>query len=183
MIYGKRIRLRRLEKEDITFFYKWVNDPQVTKGISIYLPIGFWEEEEWFDSKKKIHPEERPLAIDMRDGEHWRLIGNTSFFNRDTVSRSAEIGIMLGDKSIWNQGYGTESMQLMIRHGFATLNLHRIELRVLEENARAIRAYEKVGFVHEGRQRKAIYQHGKYQDILMMSILRDEWEKVNDEHK
>jgi RimJ/RimL family protein N-acetyltransferase len=84
---------------------------------------------------------------------------------------------MIGEKSYWNQGYGTEAMRLMINYGFHTLNLHRIWLRVFEQNKRGIRAYEKAGFVHEGKYRQAEYQHGKYQDVLLMSILNDEWQE------
>jgi RimJ/RimL family protein N-acetyltransferase len=67
-------------------------------------------------------------------------------------------------------------MDLLLRHGFCTLNLNRIFLRVFAENKRAIRTYEKVGFVHEGRLRQAVYKNGAYSDILYMSVLREEWD-------
>lgn len=176
MIYGKRIRLRRPEKDDLALFVEWVNDPEVTKGLTIYLPMGMWEEEDWFTNLKNRSQAERPLAVDIQDGDGWRMIGNTSFFSIDPVARSAEVGIMLGDKSIWNQGFGTETMLLLIKHGFETLNLNRIQLHVYEDNIWAVRTYEKVGFIHEGRKRQALYKYGKYEDVLIMSILRDEWE-------
>jgi len=177
MIYGKRIRLRSVEKSDLPLFVEWINDPEVIAGLTIYLPMSSWEEEEWFAGLAKRPPAERPLAVEIPDGDAWRLIGNSGFHNIDTVARSAELGIMLGDKSIWNQGYGTEVMQLLLKHGFGTLNLNRLFLRVYEENRWAIRTYEKVGFRHEGRLREALYKNGHYQDVLMMSILRAEWAK------
>ena len=84
---------------------------------------------------------------------------------------------MIGNKNYWNQGYGTETMQVMLKHAFETLNLHRIFLRVFEKNPMAVRCYEKVGYVHEGRLREAVYAEGEYSDMLLMSILRGEWEK------
>jgi RimJ/RimL family protein N-acetyltransferase len=84
---------------------------------------------------------------------------------------------MLGDKAYWNQGYGSEALRLLVQYGFETMRLHRIWLRVLATNPRAIRAYEKIGFVHEGRMREAQFAHGKHHDILLMSILRPEWKK------
>ena len=63
----------------------------------------------------------------------------------------------------------------MLQHGFETLNLHRIYLRVYSTNPRARRSYEKAGFVLEGTLREAVYRHGKYADIHVMSVLRSEW--------
>ncbi len=177
MIYGEDIRFRSAEKTDIPLFMEWINDPEVTEGLTIYLPMGLWEEEEWFDGLAKRPQAERPLAVEMRDGDGWRLIGNSGFHDIDAIARSAEVGIMLGDKSIWNQGYGTKVMRLLLKHGFEALNLNRIQLYVYEKNIWAIRAYEKVGFVHEGRRREAHYKNGKYEDILIMSVLRSEWKK------
>ena len=177
MIYGERIRFRRAEKTDLPLFMEWINDPDVTEGLTLYLPMGMWEEEEWFARLAKRPQTERPMTVEIADGDGWRAIGNLSFFNIDAVARSGEIGIMLGDKSIWNQGYGTEAMRLLLKHGFETLNLNRIQLYVYDANIWAIRTYEKVGFIHEGRKRQALFKNGKYQDILIMSVLREEWEK------
>lgn len=175
MIYGERIRFRRAEKDDLPLFMEWINDPDVIAGLTIYLPMAMWEEEEWFAGLSKRPQAERPMTVDIPDGDGWRAIGNVSVFNMDAVSRSAEVGIMLGDTSIWHQGYGTEAMRLLLKHGFETLNLNRIQLHVDEANQWAVRLYEKIGFIHEGRKRQALYKNGQYQDIIVMSILRSEW--------
>jgi diamine N-acetyltransferase len=182
MIYGERVRLRALERSDVAQYYEWVNDPEVTAGLALFLPISTLDEEKWFESSTQRPQETKPLVIEVREGEHWRMIGNCSFFDLDWVTRSAEFGIMIGDKTVWNQGYGTEAILLLLRHGFLTLNLNRIGLKVFTENERAIRAYEKAGFVHEGRMRQAVYKHGKYQDVLFMSVLRDEWDARTEEN-
>jgi RimJ/RimL family protein N-acetyltransferase len=176
MIYGKRVRLRSAERSDLDKFVEWINDPEVTEGLTLFLPMSSVDEEKWFDNAMQRPQEEKPLVVDMKDGADWRIIGNSSFFDFDWVARSAEVGIMLGDKTIWNQGYGTEVMILLLRHGFETLNLNRVFLRVYSKNKRAIRTYEKAGFVHEGRMRQAVYKHGSYNDVLFMSVLRDEWD-------
>jgi RimJ/RimL family protein N-acetyltransferase len=90
-------------------------------------------------------------------------------------NRNARLGIMIGDKSYWSQGYGTDAMLTLLRFGFEEMNLNRIDLTVDAENARAIRCYQKCGFVGEGRLREARYQRGKYGDQLVMSVLRDEF--------
>ena len=181
IIYGERIRLRSAERSDLEKFVDWVNDPEVTAGLTLFLPMSSVDEDKWFETIMKNPQEEKPLVVEMKDGDDYRLIGNSGFLEFDWIARSAEVGIMIGDKSVWNQGYGTEVMTLLLRHGFQTLNLNRICLRVYDNNKRAIRSYEKAGFVHEGCMRQGVYRHGKYFDILFMSVLRKEWDARNKE--
>jgi diamine N-acetyltransferase len=181
IIYGKRVRLRGAERSDLEKFVVWVNDPEVTAGLTLFLPMSSVDEEKWFENALQRPQAEKPLVIDINDGGDWRLIGNSSFFDFDWFSRAAEVGIMIGDKTVWNQGYGTEVMTLLLRHGFGTLNLNRVYLRVYADNKRAIRTYEKAGFVHEGRMRQAVYKHGAYDDVLYMSVLREEWDAMKKE--
>ncbi len=176
IVYGKRIRLRATEQSDMARFVEWVNDPEVTFGLSLFLPMSTRDEQEWFDNTAKRRQEEKPLAIEIKAGRGWKHIGNCGVFGIDWVARSGELGIMIGDKTYWNKGYGTETMSLLLRHGFETLNLNRIFLRVYASNPRAIRAYEKAGFVSEGTMRQAVFKHGQYGDIHFMSVLRSEWE-------
>ncbi|MDO8753457.1 MAG: GNAT family protein [Anaerolineales bacterium] len=181
IIVGERIRLRAVEREDVNKFHEWVNDPEVTRGLSLYLPMSMTDEENWFNAMTKRAQNEKALAIEVRKGKHWKLIGNCAVFGIEQVNRSAELGIMIGDKSEWNKGYGSEAMTLLVRHCFETLNLNRAFLRVYTENIRAVRSYEKAGFVLEGRLREAVYKIGKYEDVLMMSVLRSEWDSQKKE--
>ena len=177
MIYGDRIRLRHIERDDLPQFVTWLNDPEVRQGIAIYLPLSQMDEERWFENMLKSPKDEHPFVIEVKSGEGWERVGNCSVFSINWRNRSAEIGIFIGEKRYWNQGYGTETMRLLLRHGFNTLNLHRLFLRVYENNLRAIRAYERSGFIHEGRMRQAEFSDGDYVDILLMSVLRPEWQK------
>ena len=175
IIYGERVRLRAVEREDVNKFHEWVNDPEVTRGLALYLPMSFLDEENWFNLLAKRDPREKPLAIEVNKGKNWKIIGNCGVFDLDSVNRSAELGIMIRDKSEWNKGYGAEVMSLLVNHCFETLNLNRAFLKVYTENNRAVRSYEKAGFVLEGRLREAVYKFGKYDDVLIMSVLRSEW--------
>ena len=176
MIYGKRVRLRADERCDIPRFVAWLNDPEVLQGLMVAVPMSLAEEEAWFESMLKSPREQHPMAIDICQGDEWLPVGNCGFHEIDWRCRAGELGIFIGEKSFWNQGYGTEVMRLLVKHGFETLNLNRICLQVYATNLRAIRSYEKVGFVHEGRRRQAMYKNGQYIDILLMSILRAEWQ-------
>lgn len=176
MILGEHVRLRGLEREDLPLFVNWLNDPEVRHNLLMYIPLSMGQEEKWYENMSSAPIEEHPLVIEVNTTEGWKAIGNTSIINIDWHSRCAEIGIMLGEKSFWNQGYGREAMRLMLQHGFDNMNLNRIFLRVFETNPRAIRCYEHAGFKHEGRMRQSHYLDGQYIDCLLMSVLREEWE-------
>ncbi|OGN97047.1 MAG: hypothetical protein A2Z71_04985 [Chloroflexi bacterium RBG_13_50_21] len=195
MIYGERIRFRGVERGDIPTFVKWLNDPDVIQGILVHNPISQADEENWFERMLKRPPDEHVFGIEAglpreraempgepagkpeeEPGEKsWSLIGTFAFDGIDWRNQSSEFGIMIGEKTYWNQGYGTEAVRLLCQHGFKTLNLNRIVLHVFENNLRAIRAYEKAGFIHEGRERQAEFKDGRYIDVLRMSLLKDEF--------
>jgi RimJ/RimL family protein N-acetyltransferase len=175
MIYGERIRFRAPEREDLPLFKDWINDPEVRQGISMYAPMSMAREEEWFEEMLKRPPDEMPFTIETEVDGAWKAIGNCGFFNLDWRTRSTEFGIMIGEKAHWNKGYGTEAVGLLLRHGFDTLNLNRITLKVYASNKRAIRTYEKAGFVKEGVMREEQFYDGEYIDVIFMSVLRSEW--------
>ncbi|MCK5525745.1 MAG: GNAT family N-acetyltransferase, partial [Candidatus Latescibacteria bacterium] len=103
-----------------------------------------------------------------------KLIGSTGFEGIDWRSRRAGFGIAIGDKTQWSKGFGTEATKLVVRYGFDTLNLNRIFLHVFDHNPRAMRAYEKAGFVREGVLRQDRYIEGAYRGFIVMGILREE---------
>jgi RimJ/RimL family protein N-acetyltransferase len=176
MIYGERIRLRAIEREDLMQFVEWLNDPDVRRGLFLHIPMSLAQEQNWFENMIKRPQAEQPLVIELALGSEWVMIGNCGIHQIDWRCRSATLGIFIGEKGYWNQGYGTEAMRLLLKHGFETLNLNRLDLLVNEDNPGAIHAYEKAGFVHEGRKRQAMYKGGHYLDMMIMSVLREEWE-------
>ena len=179
MIIGDQIRFRSIEKEDLPYFVKWLNDPEVRRGLSMIMPLSLAEEEDWFETLLKKSPFERPLAIEIQPDaqvDEWIFVGNCGLFGIDWQNRFAEIGIHIGEKGYWNQGFGTKAMALILKHGFENLNLHRLWLRVYETNLRAVRSYEKAGFKEEGKFRQAHFMDGEYVDVVIMSVLKTEWQ-------
>ena len=187
MIIGERVRFRGVERADIPKFVEWLNDPEVQEGILLHYPLSQADEENWFDRMLTRPADERVMAIECkeqepdRSGEAWRFIGSCAFDHIDWHVRMAEFGIIIGEKKYWNRGYGTDAVRLLVKHGFETLNLNRIFLHVFDTNPRAIRAYEKAGFTLEVRERQAEFKHGKYIDVLLMSILKDEYARKAEE--
>ncbi len=177
MIKGKRIKLAPLDRKHIDLFLKWFNDPEITQYLEMYKPITRDWEEEWFAALK--HKEDivhfSILLLDQETPD--KIIGNCAIHKMESKNRRCTCGITIGEKEYQNKGYGTEAMELLVEYGFNTLNMNRIELSVWDFNIRAYKAYQKVGFVEEGRRRRARYHNGKYYDEIIMAILKDDWEK------
>lgn len=110
--------------------------------------------------------------IVLNDG---RGIGSVSLHDIVETDRNAMLAIGISSADDMDRGYGTEAIKLVLAHGFNSMNLHRIDLRVLSRNKRAIRAYEKCGFTHEGIKRESALIDGKWEQDVFMSILEHEF--------
>lgn len=94
-------------------------------------------------------------------------------------ARDAYVSIGIGERAFWGRGYGTDAMRLVLTFGFNEWHLHRITLSVFDYNPRALRSYEKAGFVVEGRMRGRLHRNGKRSDDVVMGILRADWERAS----
>jgi len=184
-LYGDHVRLRASEKTDLPTFVKWFGDPEVTENLDMIGVMGLANEELWFEDMIKRPAVEQVLVIEanvdsrsFEASEAWFPIGTIGLFNVNNFARNAELGISIGEKLFWNRGFGSEAIRILLNEAFYKYNLHRVELRVNARNLRAIKAYEKVGFIHEGNKREATYRDGVYMDMLLMSVLRPEWDQI-----
>jgi RimJ/RimL family protein N-acetyltransferase len=159
---------------DLERAYEWVNDAEVTRHLNVRYPWSLAAEEAWLRERtsKPLGFDSVHFAIEVKDGTH---IGTIGFQRVHPENRKARLGISIGDKRYWSQGFGTDAMLTMLRFGFEQMNLHRIDLLVDADNERAIACYGKCGMLEEGRFRGAHYQRGRHIDQLVMGILRDEY--------
>ena len=173
---GDRIYLRPLEMEDVERCQRWFKDPQVRQFLATVYPLSRQAERSFLERivGSPIAPgSDIILAIALQaDDQH---IGNVGLHHINTVDRNAELGIAIGEKNMWQKGFGTEACRLLVEYGFTALNLHRIYLRVNSDNPRAQAAYRKIGFQQEGVWREAIFRQGRYQDLVLMGLLRKEY--------
>jgi RimJ/RimL family protein N-acetyltransferase len=99
-------------------------------------------------------------------------IGFCALFGVDETSRTAALGITIGDKDYWGKGYGREAIILLVDYAFRLRNLRRVWLTVHGRNTRALRAYQASGFVEEGRLRAHVWSDGAYDDLVYMAVTR-----------
>lgn len=173
MITGQRVTLRAVERDDIPHIHAYNNDLEVelAGGGDPPYPQSLARAFADFDNQSGQGGRDGPSFAIEADG---RLIGVCALFNQDATARTAELGITIGDKTYWGQGYGREAVELLVDYGYQMLNLRRIWLRVNGRNERAIRAYKSAGFVEEGRQRKHVWSNGAYDDMVLMARGRND---------
>ena len=174
MIEGRLVNLRARGMGDLDRNHRWMNDREVTRYLSMRYPNSHGAEEVWMreGSTPPMSFGNVFFAIETKDGEH---IGNINFHETSAEQRKARLGVVIGEKAYWSKGYGTDAMLTLLRFAFDEMSLHRIDLTVIAENARAIACYEKCGFVQEVRMRRSVFSRGTYVDHLVMGVLRDEF--------
>lgn len=177
MLEGKKVKLRGFEKNDLEETHKAMNNPNMTRYLSVYFrPHSKEEEEEWIEKtwEKRQKGQEYTFAVEEKTSEE--LIGSVSLLSIKQKDKRAELGIWIKE-DYWGKGYGTEAEELMVKYGFEELNLHSIYARAFDFNERSQKAIEKVGFKKVGKQRESLYRNGRYCDTLYYDMLKEEWEK------
>ena len=175
LLKGKRVTLRGLEVEDAAEILRHFNDIEVRRFLATAHYIAKEEEEQWIRRTWEARSKGESYIFGIELNEPKRLIGTCGLESVSAIHRATELGIAIWNKEYCGKGFGTEALVLLLNYGFNILNLHSVFLTVIEDNARAQRAYQKVGFQPAGRHRHAIYQDGTYKDLLLMDILADEY--------
>ncbi len=171
-IIGKKCYLSPICYDDAQAYTEWLNDLQVAMNMDIV------------DQQISLYREKDILENMIRKGEYIfgiidmdtnKLIGNCGLHEINQKDQSCILGIFIGEKDYWNQGYGEEASTLILDYAFSVLNMHNVSLKVFEFNKRAVRCYEKCGFKIIGRKRESFFFAGKRFDEIYMDILAQEF--------
>lgn len=173
-LIGKKCYLSPICVDDYKQYTNWINDMEVAINVGFVNRIMTEDQEK--KSLESIVLNNKDFAI--VDCENDKLIGNIGFVNLDYTNALGEMGLFIGDKSFWGQGYGLEAINLLLDYGFNICNLHCIYLRVYEFNMQAYKCYKKAGFKEAGRIRQAKQIAGTKYDEIYMDILTSEYESI-----
>ena len=137
-LVGPSLYLRPLERADAVPMTRWFNDPAVKRSLWVHRPLTLEHEEARIE---ELTCDEHAVMLGIARQDDDRIIGLAGVRGMDFKDRSAELAIVIGEAEEWGRGLGTEAARLVVGHGFGTLNLHRIWVHVIEDNARAIGTY------------------------------------------
>ena len=166
-----RVSLRPLTADDADGPYPgWFNDAEVCRWNGHHvLPYTRALALEYIAAVQR--GPDLVLAIEL-EGRH---VGNVALQDRDTLHRTADLAIVVGDRTAWGSGVGLAAARLVVGHGFAALGLHRITAATFAENAAMRRLAERLGMVEEGVRRAARFKHGAHRDVVEYGLLATEW--------
>ena len=165
---GGRVVLRDKRPEDAENDYRWRSDPELARlDAAIPLTMSFDRYLKLFEDQMKYPtPGSHHYSIETLDG---LFIGNCMYYDLDTVNREAELGIVIGDRDYWSDGYGYDSVTTLLDHMFNARDLKRVYLHTLEWNTRAQKSFSKSGFNPVKPVRRMAH------DFILMDVLRDDW--------
>ena len=171
VLEGANLTLRPLTDGDVPLLAKWLFEPEVLRWLQLSEdPPELRTEEavrERFE-RMQADPFTMTWRIDTKEG---RPIGQIELVNIHPLQRRAEMHMAIGEKDTWGQGYAMPAVRRLLQYAFEDLGLRRVYLTPDADNARAIRAFEKCGFVREGLLREHRLRHGQPTDMLMMGVL------------
>ncbi|WP_149180211.1 GNAT family N-acetyltransferase [Streptomyces sp. TRM49041] len=170
---GDKVILRPFTEDDADTMAEIFADPETAKltGSLNRPPFSSGQLRSWYGSRGD-QPDRLDLGlVDRASGD---LVGELVLFEYDEPNRSCTFRVAIGPKGR-DRGLGTEAIRLLLAYGFERLGLNRVQLGVFTFNPRALRVYERVGFVREGVEREALLHDGEWIDSVRMSVLAREW--------
>lgn len=185
MIHGQKVILRPYEEgfsdEELALLYRWSQDEEILRwnaGSPVGLTLSEFKRE--FERQRTMPRADREIfAILTAEDE---LIGRIGILHMDPWGRQAELGIVIGAKEHWGQGYGTDAVMTLLRHIFTTTDLERIYLFTYVENLRAQRCFAKCGFRRIGTVKRLFPDRGVREEVEM-EIWRWEFESLSAQRK
>ena len=170
---GERLLLREKRLGDAPNDYRWRTEPDLTR-YDAARPLTMNYQEYLALARDELlypNPHRRTLAIEDNAGRH---IGNVMYYNIDRPRQEAELGITIGDRAYWGQGYGTEALRLFVEHLLGRMGFRRLHLKTLDWNGRAQRCFANARFAEYGRTHRS-------GNIFILMELRREWLDADDE--
>jgi RimJ/RimL family protein N-acetyltransferase len=178
VLRGTKCTLRPPRKDELSIYQRWFEDVDVLRFTPGVGPLSDAKEEEWFNRVG-----EDPNAVQWVIEVDGKPVGFTGINGINWRHSNGETGIAIGDKSLWRKGIASEAILLRTAFCFRELNLHKIRTRVFMENEASKRALQKAGYRESGIQREEMFRDGRFRDIWMGEVLREDWERTQTEQK
>lgn len=177
---GRMIHLRTLTRRDLTYLAEWGDDRSLEYLVGSDFLRAFREiydkQPTFFDAVLADPTQIALMIVPNRSGDG-KPVGVVRLFNIHVEDGYAGIETVVADAHASRRGFGVQASRLVAFYGVDVLGLRRIECKAYEYNALSINTLLRNGFTQEGVLRKAAFKNGRYWDIIIFGILRDEIEE------
>ncbi|HXG03713.1 MAG TPA: GNAT family protein [Candidatus Binatia bacterium] len=175
---GRHVHLRTFVPQDLAPLAVWAEDPEIeylvgSDFLRAYREI--YDKQPAFYDAVLADPTQIVLMI-VPNAQPDRPVGLTRLFDIHLPDGYASFETIVADPRARRRGFGVMASRLLVCYGVDTLGLRRFESRVYEYNTLSINGLLRNGFTREGVLRKAAFKSGRYWDIIIFGILRDEIE-------
>jgi len=169
-IVGERLSLRLLQWKDITDEYvNWLNDPEVNRYLEARFQAHTRPSTIQYVQQMFMSSRDFLFGIFLNDSQDY--IGTIKVGDLDEHHRSAELGVMLGRRTAWGKGYGTEAVELATRFAFENLRVHKIVASIYKSNKASIKIFEHVGYRRIGHMSSHRLCDGQYVDCELVEMV------------
>jgi len=173
IIETKRLVLRQVTTEDAADMFAYLSDQDVVKpmGLEPFETVkDVLDEIKWYAS---IYEEGTGIRWGITLKDSGKVIGSCGFLNRIPKHYRAEVGYEIS-KVYWGQGIASEALEAVVKYGYHHLQLERIEALIEPANVPSQKLVEKQGFKREGLLRHYEFARGKFDDLYMYSIIKED---------
>ena len=170
-IEGELIYLTPITYDDCEDFVRWRNSDLVKSRFIYRKDLTVEDQRNWIRTRVETGQVVQFIIWDRADN---KKIGSVYFQDIDNNNHKCEYGILIGEEEYLNGGRGTETARLALEYAFNNMKMHRVYLRLLSDNVRALKSYEHVGFKQEGVARNDVWLDGKPVDVIFMAAIRPE---------
>lgn len=175
---GKKIDLRALSEADVPVWYQWFNDPEVTRLMNKGWSSNTEQAQREFLHRLSRSEEDLQWGVVFHaTGE---LIGTVGLHKMSRIHRHASVSILIGNKKYWGQGLAGEAVGLVTRYSFTGLDMHKLFTGIWADNTGSLKAFEKNGYVVEGRICEKYFKDGIYHDEIILGLTHAQWQNKND---
>ncbi len=171
---GKLVRLRAIEPEDAQHFIRWNLDSEMARNLEyVWPPQSSAAVAEWAaqQARKKMENDTYSWIIETLDGV---VVGSIDTHHCDHRSGSFMYGLNV-DPDHTRKGYASEAIYLVLKYYFEELRYQKVTVRVHANNLASTALHEKLGFVLEGVNRRVLFNHGRYEDLLWYGMTVEEF--------
>ena len=167
----KKFVFKKISKKDLRVLQKWTNSKEIFPYNTQFKLLNSNDQEDWFKTIQKSESDKKMFVVKIDE----KPIGVCGLIHLDNKNKNADVALIIGELQFQGKGLGKQILKKLLEIGFKKFELNRIGAEIIDYNRKSEIVFKKLNFQLEGKFREAIWRNGKWHDIKIYSILREEF--------